>query len=112
MKWQEKPCFRYGELSTQILIVFRCCDGMQMTFILLHWYIHRGLRNLNLHKGILTDSFFTALATGCFALQQLSITDAILGMGGSQEVLVRHENLQQLHVIKCRVMRIAIRLAC
>lgn len=68
----------------------------------------RGLRNLILHKGILTESFFTALASGCFALQQLSISNAILGVGGFKEVLVCHANLQQLHVIKCRVMRMAI----
>eukprot|EP00250_Pteridium_aquilinum_P013942 c21675_g1_i1 orf=375-3545(-) len=69
----------------------------------------QGLRSLHLHKGILTESFFTALASGCFALQQLSITDTILGSGGSQEVSVHHENLQQLKIIRCRVMRIAIR---
>jgi hypothetical protein len=72
--------------------------------------MHRGLKRLELHTGILTDSFFTALADGCGALQELSINDVVLGNGSSEEVLICHESLNQLEIIGCKVRRIIIRL--
>ena len=72
--------------------------------------MHRGLKRLELLKGNLTDSFFNALADGCCALEELTVNNILLGHGGAQEILICHENLHQLEVIECKVMRITIRL--
>lgn len=71
----------------------------------------RSLRNLEiltLGRNFLTEMFFHALSD-CASLRKLNITDAILGSGGAQEVQLRHEGLRSLQIIKCRVLRIAIR---
>eukprot|EP00249_Psilotum_nudum_P018798 c26967_g1_i1 orf=641-4252(-) len=67
------------------------------------------LEKLTLGEGALSDSFFSALENGCQGLQQLTITDAVLGSGSSQEVQFHHHSLRRLQVTKCRVMRMAIR---
>lgn len=69
----------------------------------------RCLETLSVCKGSLSDSFFTALASGCPALQNLVIVDAVLGSGGSQEFQIRHKTLSRLQVTECRVMRMVIR---
>ncbi|CAM6026920.1 unnamed protein product [Sphagnum balticum] len=71
----------------------------------------RSLRNLEvltLGKGILSDGFFHVL-TECISLRKLSITDAILGSGSAQEIQLQHGSLRCLQIMKCRVLRIAIR---
>jgi Leucine-rich repeat (LRR) protein len=68
----------------------------------------RNLEVLTLGRGFLSDEFFFQLA-GCNSLQSLSITDATLGSGGTQEIQLRHESLCSLQIVKCRVLRIAIR---
>jgi hypothetical protein len=68
----------------------------------------RNLEILTLGHGFLSDGFFYLLA-GCESLQSLSITDATLGSGGAQEIQLRHESLRSLQIVKCRVLRIAIR---
>ncbi|CAK9278008.1 unnamed protein product [Sphagnum jensenii] len=71
----------------------------------------RSLRNLEvltLGRGVLNDGFFCALME-CVSLQKLSITDAVLGSGGAQEIQLRHDSLRCLQIVKCRVLRIAIR---
>lgn len=74
-------------------------------------FLHRShLEVLTLGRGFLSDEFFFLLA-GCESLQSLSITDATLGSGGAQEIQLRHESLCSLQIVKCRVLRIAIRLA-
>lgn len=74
-------------------------------------FLHRSnLEVLTLGRGFLSDEFFFLLA-GCNSLQSLSITDATLGSGGAQEIQLRHESLCSLQIVKCRVLRIAIRLA-
>lgn len=64
---------------------------------------------LTLGRSFYTEMFFYALSD-CASLRKLSMTDATLGSGGPQEVQLRHEGLRSLHMIKCRVLRIAIRL--
>lgn len=68
----------------------------------------RNLEILTLGRGPLSDGFFYLLA-GCESLQSLSIMDATLGSGGAQEIQLRHESLRTLQILKCRVLRIAIR---
>ncbi len=63
---------------------------------------------LTLGKGILSDGFFHVL-TECISLRKLSITDAILGSGSAQEIQLQHVSLCCLQIMKCRVLRIAIR---
>lgn len=64
---------------------------------------------LTLGRGFFSDGFFYLLS-GCESLQNLSITDATLGSGGAQEIQLKHESLRSLQILKCRVLRIAIRL--
>ncbi|XP_027354138.1 F-box/LRR-repeat protein 15-like isoform X2 [Abrus precatorius] len=67
----------------------------------------RNLEVLTLGRGHIADSFFHALAD-CSMLKRLSINDAILG-SGIQEISINHDRLCHLQLIKCRVMRIAVR---
>lgn len=58
-------------------------------------------------KGPLADPFFHAIS-GCAALRTLSITDANLG-ANIQEIPVHHDKLINLHIIKCKVLRVSVR---
>ncbi|KAI0516260.1 hypothetical protein KFK09_008932 [Dendrobium nobile] len=65
------------------------------------------LETLYLGKGQLGDGFFQAL-TDCPALNSLSIYDTSFG-NGIQEISVHHDRLHELKIVKCRVLRVAIR---
>ncbi|XP_020592969.1 F-box/LRR-repeat protein 15 isoform X2 [Phalaenopsis equestris] len=67
----------------------------------------RFLETLNLGKGQLGDGFFQAL-TDCPSLNSLSIYDSSFG-NGIQEISVHHDRLRELNIVKCRVLRVAIR---
>ncbi|KAK3004889.1 hypothetical protein RJ639_018528 [Escallonia herrerae] len=67
----------------------------------------RNLEVLTMGKGQVGESFFTAL-TDCQKLKSLIVNDATLG-NGIQEILVYHDRLRLLHIVKCRVLRISIR---
>ncbi|XWS26471.1 hypothetical protein CRYUN_Cryun26dG0035300 [Craigia yunnanensis] len=67
----------------------------------------RNLEALTLGKGQVGDAFFLALAE-CSMLRSLDVNDAILG-NGVQEITINHDQLCDLKVTKCRVMRISIR---
>ncbi|PKU79035.1 F-box/LRR-repeat protein 15 isoform X2 [Dendrobium catenatum] len=67
----------------------------------------RCLETLYLGKGQLGDGFFQAL-TDCPALNSLSIYDTSFG-NGIQEISVHHDRLHELKIVKCRVLRVAIR---
>ncbi|XP_042452091.1 F-box/LRR-repeat protein 15-like isoform X1 [Zingiber officinale] len=67
----------------------------------------RGLQTLILDKGHFSDVFFHTL-TSCPALTSLKISDSSIG-NGIQDVTVYHENLHNLQMIKCRVLRVIIR---
>ncbi|KAK3041749.1 hypothetical protein RJ639_000673 [Escallonia herrerae] len=67
----------------------------------------RNLEVLTLGKGQVGESFFTAL-TDCQKLKSLIVNDATLG-NGIQEILVYHDRLRLLHIVKCRVLRISVR---
>lgn len=71
----------------------------------------RSLRNLEVLTlgGNLLDEMFFSTISNSASLRTLSITDASLGSGGAQEVQLRHEGLRSLQIIKCRVLRLAIR---
>lgn len=56
----------------------------------------------------LSEMFFYALSERA-SLRKLSITGANLGSGGAQEIQLRHEEIRELQIDKCRVLRIAIR---
>lgn len=63
---------------------------------------------LTLGRMFLSEMFFFALSERA-SLRKLSITGANLGSGGAQEIQLRHEEIRELHIAKCRVLRIAIR---
>ncbi|XP_072990666.1 F-box/LRR-repeat protein 15 [Typha latifolia] len=67
----------------------------------------RRLETIFLERGQLGDEFFRSL-TECPALTTLSICDASLG-NGIQEISVHHDRLRDLHIMKCRVLRISVR---
>ncbi|KAF6156289.1 hypothetical protein GIB67_008059 [Kingdonia uniflora] len=69
----------------------------------------RNIGTLILGKGVLPDAFFLALGD-CTALKKLEVFDATLG-NGIQEISVYHEKLEDLKIIKCRVLRISVRCA-
>ncbi|KAG6555990.1 hypothetical protein Mapa_001930 [Marchantia paleacea] len=99
-------CVRYPKATQLNLRGAPCVDEVLVREAM------RSLRNLEvltLGRGFLSDGFFYALALECAALQHLSITDAVLGNGGAQEIQLRHDSLRRLQIQKCRVLRIAIR---
>ncbi|EYU20299.1 hypothetical protein ABFS82_01G007800 [Erythranthe guttata] len=67
----------------------------------------RNLEVLTLGKGQLGETFFQAL-TDCHMLKSLTIDDASLG-NGNQEIVIYHDRLHDLQIVKCRVIRISIR---
>ncbi|ONM06639.1 F-box/LRR-repeat protein 15 isoform X1 [Zea mays] len=67
----------------------------------------RHLKTLTMGKGQLGESFFQALAE-CPLLTALTVNDASLG-SGIQEVTVNHDGLRELHILKCRALRISVR---
>ncbi|KAF8388734.1 hypothetical protein HHK36_025414 [Tetracentron sinense] len=67
----------------------------------------RNIESLTLGKGLLGNVFFDSLAD-CSMLKRLSVVDATLG-DGIQEILVHHDRLRHLQIIKCRVLRISVR---
>lgn len=68
----------------------------------------RNLEVLILGQGcLLSDGFFNGLVDFP-VLDRLSIAEATLG-SGSQEILVRHDSLRHLQIIRCRVIRISVR---
>lgn len=71
-------------------------------------YNCRNLEVLTLGRMFLSEMFFFALSERA-SLRKLSITGANLGSGGAQEIQLRHEEIRELHIAKCRVLRIAIR---
>lgn len=67
----------------------------------------RHLKTLTMGKGQLGEPFFQALAE-CPLLTALTVTDASLG-SGIQEVTINHDGLRELHILKCRALRISVR---
>lgn len=65
------------------------------------------LETLTLGKGHLSDAFFQDLSE-LPALMNLSICDSALG-GGINEATIQHDRLHNLHIVKCRSHRIAVR---
>nr|XP_024377895.1 F-box/LRR-repeat protein 15-like isoform X3 [Physcomitrium patens] len=98
-------CARYPKATELNLKGCPCVDE-----VLVHQAMVslRNLKVLTLGRGFLSDGFFYLLS-GSESLQSLSITDATLGSGGAQEIQLKHESLRYLQVVKCRVLRIAIR---
>lgn len=64
---------------------------------------------MTLGKGHLSDAFFQDLSE-LPVLLNLSICDSALG-GGINEATIQHDRLRNLHIVKCRSHRIAVRLA-
>ncbi|XP_024523229.1 F-box/LRR-repeat protein 15 [Selaginella moellendorffii] len=69
----------------------------------------RALQVLSLGEGLYGDPFFHALSAECASLRTLSISDAVLGSGASQEIQIRHDHLLKLDIVKCRVLRVHVR---
>lgn len=103
----EMQCVPSGKLA------FDCSEKVQICRWILaltsYAYVCRGLTELQLAGGCLSEAFFYALAMECAVLQKLEIHDSVLGSGGAQEIQLRHDSLLYLVVKKCRVLRIAIR---
>eukprot|EP01018_Ginkgo_biloba_P001530 Gb_38077 [translate_table: standard] len=68
----------------------------------------RNLEVLTLCRGTLGDLFFNTLVE-CPVLSRLSITESVLGTGGSPEIQIHHDSLHHLQLIKCRSLRIFVR---
>lgn len=75
---------------------------------LIHSIVARNLDALTLGRGQLGETFFQAL-TDCHVLKSLIINDATLG-NGIQEIPIYHDRLHLLQLVKCRVLRVSIRL--
>lgn len=69
--------------------------------------LFRNLEVLILGKGQLGETFFQEL-TGCHKLKNLIVNDAALG-NGIQEIPIYHDQLRNLQIVKCRVLRISVR---
>lgn len=67
----------------------------------------RNLEKLTLGKGQIGETFFQALPD-CHMLRSLTINDTTLG-NGIQEIPIYHDHLRVLEIVKCRVLRVAIR---
>ncbi|XP_052211557.1 F-box/LRR-repeat protein 15 isoform X2 [Diospyros lotus] len=67
----------------------------------------RNIEALTLGRGQLGETVFQVL-TDCQLLKNLVINDATLG-NGIQEIPIYHDRLRELHVVKCRVLRISVR---
>ncbi|KAL6556702.1 hypothetical protein OROGR_005990 [Orobanche gracilis] len=67
----------------------------------------RNLEVFTLGKGQLGETFFQAV-TDCHMLKSLTVNDASLG-NGVQDVLIQHDRLHDLQIMKCRVFRVSIR---
>ncbi|EPS63963.1 hypothetical protein M569_10819, partial [Genlisea aurea] len=67
----------------------------------------RNLEVLSLGKGLLDEPFFHVLPE-CQMLRSLTINDATLG-NGFQEIVIYHERLHDLQIMKCRLLRVSIR---
>ncbi|XP_027080885.2 F-box/LRR-repeat protein 15 [Coffea arabica] len=67
----------------------------------------RNLEKLTLGKGQIAENFFQALPE-CHMLKTLAISDTALG-NGIQEIPIYHDHLHTLEIVKCRVLRVAIR---
>ncbi|KAJ7569656.1 hypothetical protein O6H91_01G087500 [Diphasiastrum complanatum] len=102
-------CCKYPKAFKLNLKGVHCVDE-----VLVRGALHsmRGLQALVLGRGTFGDGIFHALGTECSSLKSLSITDAVLGSGGSQEIQFRHDSLCTLEIVKCRVLRIAIKCPC
>lgn len=68
----------------------------------------RNLEALTLGRGQLGETFFQVLPE-CHMLKSLAINDATLG-NGIQEIPIYHERLRRLQLVKCRVLRVSVRL--
>ncbi|KAK4487482.1 hypothetical protein RD792_005877 [Penstemon davidsonii] len=67
----------------------------------------RNLEVLTLGKGQLGEIFFEVI-TDCHMLKSLTVNDATVG-NGIQEILIHHDRLCNLQIVKCRVLRVSIR---
>jgi hypothetical protein len=67
----------------------------------------RHLKTLTMGKGQLGGPFFQALSE-CPLLTALTVNDASLG-SGIQEATIKHGGLRELHIFKCRALRISVR---
>lgn len=102
-------------LVSHLLLKCHCLAGysfrkkIKVSWIFfLNLYFSR-LETLTLGKGHLSDAFFQDLSE-LPALMNLSICDSALG-GGINEATIQHDRLHNLHIVKCRSHRIAVRLA-
>ena len=87
--------FYYPDLES-----FCCCS--------LFYHCSRNLEVLTLGRGQLGDTFFHALAE-CHLLKSLTVNDSTL-VNVTQEIPISHDRLRHLHLTKCRVMRVSVRL--
>ncbi|KAJ7559179.1 hypothetical protein O6H91_04G073000 [Diphasiastrum complanatum] len=104
-------CKKYPKASKLNLIGVQCVER-----VLVRGALHsmRNLQALVLGRGTFSDGIFHALGAGCSSLKLLSITNAVLGSGGSQEVQFCHDCLCKLQIVKChvRVLQLSIRCPC
>ncbi|GBG72416.1 hypothetical protein CBR_g11995 [Chara braunii] len=100
-------CARYPRATTLNLKGATCADNEHFVRDSIRTLTH--LETLVLGKGIFSESLFWHISTECPSLKRLSITEAVLGSTHAQEILVRHDSLQELQIVKCRVIRIAVR---
>ncbi|XP_044472422.1 F-box/LRR-repeat protein 15 isoform X2 [Mangifera indica] len=78
-----------------------------MHLLVMNMVFLRNLESLTLGRYEVGDGFFHALAD-CSMLKRLDVHDATLG-NGAQEILINHDQLCHLELIKCRMMRVSVR---
>lgn len=106
-------CHEYGifEVFLLLLLVFRCCymniHCLGCLIIMKSFFVLRNLESLTLGRDQVGDGFFHALAD-CSMLKRLDVHDATLG-NGAQEILINHDQLCHLELIKCQMMRVSVR---
>lgn len=88
--------------------VFIFPDAESSCLCSLFYYCLRNLEVLTLGRGQLADNFFHALAD-CHLLKSLTVNDSTL-VNVTQEIPISHDRLRHLHLTKCRVIRISVRL--
>ncbi|KAL6642953.1 hypothetical protein ACP70R_021134 [Stipagrostis hirtigluma subsp. patula] len=97
-------CHRYQNVTDLNLFGVNNAEVLVMEAIM----FLRHLKTLTMGgKGQLGEAFFQALAQ-CPLLTTLTVTEASVG-SGIQEATVNHDGLRELHIVRCKALRISVR---
>ncbi|WZZ09570.1 hypothetical protein YC2023_095491 [Brassica napus] len=68
----------------------------------------RNLETLTIGNGHISENFFQILGE-CNSLRSVTISDAVLGSGGPQEIHLSHDRLHKLKIRQCSALRLSLR---